>query len=59
MLDIYESPSIIKYIEPIIGDLFTIRFAYYHFHKSIFPTLGGESEQLVKKNDWNYCIYFI
>ena len=37
-----ESPSIIKYLEPMTGDLFTASFADYHFDELIFPTLGGE-----------------
>ena len=40
----YESPSIIKYLEPTTGDLFTARFADCHFDESNFPTLGGESK---------------
>ena len=36
----YESPSIKKYLEPKIGDLFTARFADYHFDQSEYPTLG-------------------
>jgi Reverse transcriptase (RNA-dependent DNA polymerase)/GAG-pre-integrase domain/Integrase core domain len=37
----YESPSIIKYLEPTTGDLFTGRFADCHFNEAEFPTLGG------------------
>nr|KYP43092.1 Retrovirus-related Pol polyprotein from transposon TNT 1-94 [Cajanus cajan] len=44
----YESPSIIKYLEPLTGDLFTARFADCHFNELIFPTLGGEQKQLEK-----------
>ena len=36
----YESPSIIKYIEPLTGDLFIVKFAYCHFDESHFLTLG-------------------
>ena len=49
----YESPSIIKYLEPMTGDLFTARFADCHFDESVFPTLGGENKQLEKEIDWN------
>lgn len=38
----FESPSIIKYLEPTTGDLFTARFADCHFKESVFPSLGGE-----------------
>jgi hypothetical protein len=48
----YESPSIIKYLEPTTGDLFTARFADCHFDESNFPTLGGESKQLEKGISW-------
>ena len=35
-----ESPSIIKYLNPLKRDLFTARFANFHFDESIFSTLG-------------------
>ena len=31
----YESPSIIKYLEPMIGDLFKARFDGCHFDESV------------------------
>lgn len=49
----YESPSIIKWLEPSTGDLFTARFADCHFDESFFPTLGGENKQLGKEISWN------
>ena len=49
----YESPSIIKYLEPMTGDLFTARFADCHFDESVFPTLGGENNKLDKEISWN------
>lgn len=49
----YESSSIIKYLEPRTGDLFTARFADCHFDESVFPTLGGENKQSVKEISWN------
>ena len=49
----YDSPSIIKYLEPSTGDLFTARFADCHFDESLFPTLKGENEQLEKGISWN------
>jgi len=48
----YESPSIIKYLEPLTGDLFTARFADCHFDESVFPALGGENKQLEKQISW-------
>ena len=44
----FESPSIIKYLEPLTGDIFTARFADCHFDETKFPTLGGEKPQLEK-----------
>ena len=52
----YESPSIIRYLEPLMGDLFTAKFADCHFDKSYFPTLGGGKDQPKKENDINWKI---
>jgi hypothetical protein len=38
----FKSLSIIKYIEPMTGDLFTTRFADSIFDDDHFPALGGE-----------------
>ena len=38
----YESPSIIKYVESLTGDIFTARFIDCHFNETTFPTLGRE-----------------
>ena len=38
----YDSLSIIRYLEPLIGDVFIARFADCHFNDFIFPSLGGE-----------------
>ena len=38
----FDSPSIIKYLEPMIGDVFRARFADCHFNETVFPQLGGE-----------------
>jgi hypothetical protein len=38
----YQSPSIIKYLEPLTGDLYTSRFADCIFNDDHFPALGGE-----------------
>lgn len=48
----YKSPSIVKYLEPSTGDLFTARFNDFHFDESIFPTLGGEIKKLENKISW-------
>ncbi|XP_021839106.1 uncharacterized protein [Spinacia oleracea] len=49
----FESPSIIKYLEPSTRDLFKARFADCHFNESVFSTLGGENKQLEKEISWN------
>ena len=38
----FDSPSIIRYLEPLTGDIFTARFADCQFDKITFPPLGGE-----------------
>jgi hypothetical protein len=38
----YQSPSIIKYLEPLTGDLFTTRYADCIFDEDHSPALGGE-----------------
>ena len=38
----FDSPSIIRYLEPLIGDVFKARFEDCHFNETIFPPLGGE-----------------
>ena len=38
----YDSPSIIRYLEPSSGDVFTAHFADCHFNENLFPPLGGE-----------------
>jgi len=44
----FESPSIIKYLEPLMGDLFTARFVDCQFDETVLPALGGEKQQLKK-----------
>ena len=38
----FNSPSIIRYLEPLIGDVFTSRFANFHFDENVFPPLGKD-----------------
>ena len=40
----FNSPSIICYLEPLTGDVFTARFADCQFDETVFPPLGGEKE---------------
>ncbi|KAL0311264.1 UNVERIFIED_CONTAM: Retrovirus-related Pol polyprotein from transposon TNT 1-94 [Sesamum angustifolium] len=50
----FESPSIIKYIEPLTGDQFTARYLDCQFNETIFPVLGGEDKEIKRKDiAWN------
>ena len=51
----FESPSIIKYLEHLMGDIFTTWFVDCQFNETIFPTLGGEKKELEKQIEisWN------
>ena len=42
----YDTPSIIRYLEPLTGDLFTARFADFRFDVTNFPQLGGEKNKI-------------
>ena len=45
----YESPSILKYPEPIIGDRYTARYTDCIFDEDHFPALGGDKSQKLKE----------
>ncbi|GJQ91780.1 copia protein [Tanacetum coccineum] len=49
----YDSPSIIRYLEPSMENLFTTRFADCHFDESVFQTLGRDKKQLGSEISWN------
>ncbi|KAI3693370.1 hypothetical protein L6452_33205 [Arctium lappa] len=49
----YESSSIIRYLEPLTGDVFTARFADCHFNETTFPALGGEKK--IQEKDVSWC----
>ena len=38
----YDSPSIVRYLEPLTGDLFTAPFVDCHFDETVLPSLGGD-----------------
>ena len=38
----FDFPSIIRYLELLIGDVLIARFADCHFNESVIPSLGGE-----------------
>ena len=50
----YETPSIIKYLEPMTGDLHTARHADCVFDEDHFPALGGERHpEECREIEWN------
>jgi hypothetical protein len=38
----FDSPSFIRYLEPLTDDIFKARFEDCHFDENIFPSLGKE-----------------
>ena len=40
----HDSPSIVRYLEPLTGDLFTTHFVDFHFDETVFPSLGGDKD---------------
>ncbi|GJY33133.1 hypothetical protein Tco_0417602 [Tanacetum coccineum] len=48
----YETSSIIRYIEPLTCDLFTVRFADCHFDEAVFSKLGGVKKNQEKDVTW-------
>ena len=49
----FETPSIIRYLEPLTSDVFTSRFTDCQFNEVIFPTLGGEKKEGEMDISWN------
>ena len=54
----YDFPSIIRYLEPSTGDVFTTLFPDCHFNKNIFPPLGEEKSVLEERREitWNASV---
>ena len=54
----YDSPSIIRYLEPSTGDVFIARFVNYHFNENLFPPLGEEKSVPEKRREitWNASV---
>ncbi|XP_070028629.1 uncharacterized protein [Nicotiana sylvestris] len=48
----FESPSIIRYLEPLTEDLFTARFANCRLDETNFPKLGGEKKEIKREIVW-------
>ena len=49
----FETPSIIRYLEPLTGDVFTSRFADCQFNEVVFPKLGEKEKEGKKDISWN------
>ena len=51
----FDSPYIIRYLEPSTGDVFKTRFDNCHFDETVFLTLGGEKLLLEARREitWN------
>ena len=54
----YDSPSIIRYLEPSTRDVFLARFVDCHFNENLFPPLGGEKLVPEKQREitWNASV---
>ena len=51
----FDSTSIIRYLEPLTGDVFKAHFEDCHFNETIFPLLGGEKSlpEARREITWN------
>jgi len=51
----FDSPSIIRYLEPLTGDIFKARFEDCHFDENILSSLGKEKYLLEARQEitWN------
>ena len=49
----FQSILLVRYLEPIMGNLFTACFVNYHFDKIIFPSLGkGKPPKVTHEFSW-------
>jgi hypothetical protein len=51
----FQFPSILKYLEPLTGDLFTTRFVDCIFNEDYFLALGGDNKFINdgREIDWD------
>jgi hypothetical protein len=51
----FDSLSIIRYLEPLTGDIFKARFEDCYFDENLFPSLGKEKSLLEARQEitWN------
>ena len=52
-----NSPSIIRYLEPLTGDIFTARFADCHFDEKNFPSLGKGKTSPEEKHEFSWKVH--
>ena len=52
----FDSPSIIRYLEPLIDNVFKACFEDCHFNETIFPPLGGEKSLHEARHEITYNI---
>ena len=54
----FDSPTIIRYLEPMTRDTFIARFADYHYDETFFLPLGGEKTIPEEQRElgWNISI---
>jgi hypothetical protein len=52
----FDSPSIIRYLEPMIGDMFITRFVDCYFDETIFPLLGGEKTVPEERRELSWTV---
>ena len=50
----FDYPSIIRYLEPLVEDIFIVCFADCHFNESVFPLLGGEKSVPNERREITY-----
>ncbi|KAM0969593.1 hypothetical protein ACFX2A_018087 [Malus domestica] len=52
----FDSPSIIRYLEPLTSDMFTARFANCHFDEIVFRSLEGEKTVPEERQELTWVI---
>ena len=52
----FDSPSIIRFLEPLTGDVFTARFADCHFDETNFPSLGEKKTSSEEKRELSWKV---
>ena len=53
----FSSLSIIRYLKPLIDDVFRVWFADCHFNESVFPSIGEEKSIPEKRREISWKTY--